>query len=560
MTTSKRTEKARRRAPVEADSVRELFAREMRILGEQLGSVRCIDPLWPDPAWQDRPIEWVETFLGIDLYDRQREILEACHDHRRVAVRSNNKAGKTTVLAAGVLWFAYSFHRARAILMADTEKQVGGALYHEIRRLYAGSGRCLPCSRRAPNGPRPCPHSRILDGVKREDPGTMARTGLKFEDGREIVGFSGGEAEAVAGLSSPNLLVVFDEASGRNFDRVYEGIVGNMAGGGRLWIISNPTRTRGQFHAIFHSSSSVYHCLHVSAFDSPNVKAGRTVVAGLADQQFIDDAREEFGERSPFYRARVLGEFPEAEEGAIFTLEDLEAAVERDEKAKADGPLRVGVDVAGETGTGDESAFAVRRGPKILALHARRGLTPDGHVAEVLGIIANFGNRAEKPRVLIDIEGEPGAKVWGAFLAYVEGHRNPQTGEPPFELVGVRASERAQREPKTYDRVRDELVGCLAAWVRDGGALPKDGKLAAELVTLRWIPHPSGRTKLLGKDKIREIIGRSPDRADAVALCTWEFGTIGAVAAATSSPQPDAHEARTDRVFDPYGADRAFRR
>ena len=559
MTTSKRTEKAKRKVTKAPETIRGLFARELRIFGESLGSVRCEEIEGPDPSWQMRPVEWIENRLGLlELYDKQVEIIEAFRDCRRVAVRSNNKAGKSTIFAAVALWYVSCFDRARVILMANVEKQVGGAVYYEIARLWKNSGRCRACWIADPRGPRPCPHSRVLSGAIREDPGGMARTGIKYPDGREIVGFSGGEAEAVAGLSSPNLLILFDEASGTHFDRLYEGVVGNLAGGGRLGIISNPTRPRGKFYDIFHSGQTVYRCLHVSAFDSPNVKQGRRVIEGLAEQGFIDDAREEFGERHPFYRARVLGEFTEAEEGAIFLTEDIEAAQERDASTPWEGPLRIGIDVAGEKGTGDEIGFAFRRGKKVQ-VYTRRGLSADGIVAESIGIMAEHKKPGEEIRVMLDVEGEPGSKALGAFQAYLESHRNPQTGDTPFTVVQVRASERAQRDPKTYDRVRDELVANLADWMREGGALPKDGKLAAELVTFRWVPHHSGRTKLIGKDKIREIINRSPDRADAVALACWEFGTIGAVAAGDNNAQPDPYEERPDRVFDPYSAERAFR-
>ena len=87
-------------------------------------------------------------------------------------------------------------------------------------------------------------------------------------------------------------------------------------------------------------------------------------------------------------------------------------------------------------------------------------------------------------------------------------------------------------------RTKDRLLGFVnlraqAGWKlrealdpdQDGGspvALPADKDLFAELVAQRYEATPKG-LKLVDKDKISEILGRSPDRADALMMC-WYAG------------------------------------
>jgi phage terminase large subunit len=563
MTTRSTAEEKSRRAHRRAQTLGEDLALSFETFLLTSGLSRAF--AWPSEQWAHDPVGFFRTVLGFEPWEKQIEIAEAVRDHDRVAVRSNNKAGKTTLLAAIALWYLSSHEGARVILTAETSRQVEGALYREVKMLHAGAGRCVDCKRldrerlkrgQAP-GPRPCPHSHILDG----EPGELPHTGIKLDDFRELVGFTSKQAEAVAGVSGSRLLYIFDEASGRSLDKIYQAILGNLSAGAgaKFVLLSNPTRTIGEFFDAFHSKSESWHKIHISAFDSPNVKAGRIVIHGLASQHFIDESRKEFGERSPFYMVRVLGEFPIAEAGAVFTFEAIEHSMASWETATTEGGLTIGVDVAGDSGRGDESAFAVRRGQKIVSLHARHGVSPAGHLVEVLGLIGAHRQRIDEIRVVIDVEGEPGARVWEVFRAWKLAQ--PENAPLPFEPIGVRASFRAERQVLTYERVRDELIASLADWIRGGGALPPDRKLAAELNAFRWVQIASGRNKLAPKETIRELLGHSPDRADAVALACWR-DRMAPATAEVEGPAPamiDPHEAPADRTFDPYSSVGAIR-
>jgi hypothetical protein len=101
-----------------------------------------------------------------------------------------------------------------------------------------------------------------------------------------------------------------------------------------------------------------------------------------------------------------------------------------------------------------------------------------------------------------------------------------------------------------YDRIRDELAANLEIWFRDGGAILEDAKLARELHVLEWMFTQRGRVKLVQKDKLRKILGRSPDRYDALAMSVWEPLSL-ADTPQSMLPAVDDSD-RMEHVLDPY--------
>ena len=57
-------------------------------------------------------------------------------------------------------------------------------------------------------------------------------------------------------------------------------------------------------------------------------------------------------------------------------------------------------------------------------------------------------------------------------------------------------------------------------------ALPVDEKLADELCSMRWSIGLDGKVQLESKDELRTRLGRSPDRADAVAMTCMDDNRI----------------------------------
>lgn len=484
--------------------------------------------------YRENPVAYAHDVLGVQTWSAQDDILKAMTAHRaRVAVRSGQKVGKSKVAAFLALWFYDTHEDARVVVTAPTSRQVDTIFWREIKRHVRRS-------------------AQPIDGRI----GELARTGLKADDQREIVGFTATEAESVAGVSGKNLLYIVDEASGVSRE-IFDAIEGNRASAAaKILLISNPTRTEGTFFDAFHGKKEFYKTFTVSAEQTPNVLERREVIPGLASIDHIEEKRREWGVDSPQYKIRVLGEHSLNEDGKIISIQAIVDAEARWEASPAAGRLHIGVDPAGPGQGGDESAFAVRRGQKIKHVHAASGLTADAHIVQIVGLLgAHHEPNDLTPVVAIDSEGPIGAELFYALRAYLEQHKGA------FILVRVRSSEKATRERRNYDRVRDEMFANFELWLREGGAIPTDAKLSHELHAASWYQLP-GRAllKATPKSELRTILGRSPDRADACMLSVWEPSVLDEVVAEetptkTFSAEPDYGPKPT---MDPYAAMRTW--
>ncbi len=479
---------------------------------------------WPNALYATNPVGFARDILGVNPWSKQVEILEAVANgpHDRVAVRSGHKVGKSHSAAILALWFYCSFDAARVVMTSTTARQVDEILWREIRMMHARSGKCWDCKceekEAAVRGERlriatPCPHSALIGGEMAE----TARSGFRSDDStfREVVGFTARQAEAVAGISGANLLYICDEASGIP-ELVYEAIEGNRFGRARIVMFSNPTQNEGSFYDAFNSKERFFTCITVPSTSTPNYIANRTIIPGLAERTEIDQKAEEWGVKSALYKIRVKGEHAEHEAGRIFSVHLIGEAEKRWAETASDGRLYIGVDPAGEAGSGDEVAFAARRGLKCLKFQVHAGLTDVGHLAATLAMITALKLPRETPVVCVDSEGPVGSKVYIALKNYAEN--NPGV----LELVRVRASDKSLRQPEVYHLMRDALTAALAAWFEAGGAIPEDAKLEKELHAMQWEQRADGKLRVTAKLQLKKILGRSPDRYDALALSCWE--------------------------------------
>lgn len=486
---------------------------------------------FPNPRYRDDPVAFFLEVLGVEPWHKQVEILEGVRDHKRVSVRSGHKVSKSHSAAGLALWFYCSFEDARVVMTSTTSRQVDQILWRELKMVFARSGWCVECKREnkrrlAENPvnpeliPKPCQHSALISQGPREVPRELARTGLKSQDFREIVGFTAKEAEAVAGVSGQNLLYIVDEASGVE-QVIFEAIEGNRAGGARIVLFSNPTRNEGEHFDSFYSKKDLYHGITISSEETPNATTGRTIIPGLAGREWIEEKKQEWGEQSALYKIRVKGEHALAEDGKIFSVHDIGEAESRWIDAPERGRLYIGLDPAGPSGTGDETMFCARRGLKALKFVPHRGLDADQIGIALLALCNELCLPNERAVVVLDREGSVGAEVHGTLRALEE--KLEAGGRCPYVLHAVRASDKAHRQQQVYDRMRDELAANLWDWmVREGGAIPEDAKLSAELHAPSWKPLPNGKQKITRKEDLRKMLGRSPDRFDSLCLAVWE--------------------------------------
>ena len=69
-----------------------------------------------------------------------------------------------------------------------------------------------------------------------------------------------------------------------------------------------------------------------------------------------------------------------------------------------------------------------------------------------------------------------------------------------------------------YANIRSEMYFKVLEWLKAGGCIPNDIDLKSELTVTEYKYTQSGKIILQPKEKIKELTGRSPDRADSLAL------------------------------------------
>ena len=235
-----------------------------------------------DPIWK------AKNMFGFDPWSKQVEILKALRKHKRVAVRSCHGVGKTATAAVAVLDFMTE-GPCRVITTAPTWSQVEQLLWREIALR----------------------HSKIPGG--KDSFGRMFKSSLEVRSDWFAMGLSTDKPERFQGHHAPRMMLVVDEASGID-EAIYEASEGFLtAEEARVLLIGNPTRPTGTFYKAFQKDSGWYP-VHIGAFDAPcftGEKISEEAKKALITQEWVQDAKQQWGEDSSAYKIRVLGEFAE---------------------------------------------------------------------------------------------------------------------------------------------------------------------------------------------------------------------------------------------------------
>jgi phage terminase large subunit len=517
--------------------------------------VRLCERVAPEVSDADRirqicelgPCEFSEQVLGMRPWSRQRDILSSILTHTKVAVRSGHKVAKSTSLAILALWFYCRYPRARVIITAPGYRQVEEIIWREVLWLVR-------------NARIPIPGGGNIS--------EKAATGLRHPlTQAQIIGYTSDKKEAIAGISGPAILYLVDEASGVP-QGIFEAIMGNRAGGNAwLFLISNPTRADGEFYEAFHGKGEEaigakvgYHTIHIDSRESPNF-TGECIdlgypdgVPGLATPAWEEELRLTKGEDSAEYGIRVKGDFAYAEQLKICPMQLLRDAQGRWDEADDDGPLCIGID-AGGIGN-DPLGLAARRSKRLLEVREHYKIGTNEAVVPLLLAIASEHGGLQGGTVVVDADGETGARQYAAVRAYWL-----EAGQGIWRLVRFRGSD-APRKPmdRQYGQQRDMLHCSFRDWLKAGGALPLSRELERQLHAPEFTYDLRMHLKVTpkdGTDGLRERLGRSPDLAEAAMLSTWVSQVREAVAAPVEPVNMDPREAVMaieggQNAFDPY--------
>jgi len=304
---------------------------------------------------------------------------------------------------------------------------------------------------------------------------------------------------AFQGMHARRVLLILDEASGIPLPlwEDADSLIANDES--RILAIGNPDDSRSEFFEVCKPGSG-WKVIHIGAYDTPNFTgevvpdAVRRVLIG---KTWVDEKRKKWGEGNPLWIAKVLGQFPDANDDGLIPL----SWVKRAQLAELspEGPNELGVDVGGG---GDRNVVAHRRGP-VLRIRLRN---------QVADTMVSCGNVIAVMRAV----GATKVKVDEIGIGKGLYDRGKELGLP---FVGVNVG----REPT--DKEQFTNLRAQGYWgFRERFELnqvdldPDDDDLAAQLVDIRFKRTSSGKIQIESKEEMKRRGRDSPDDADASML------------------------------------------
>lgn len=433
--------------------------------------------------WQAEVLESIGRKLraGADLQEAITESLAAgalAAGAIQEAVASGHGIGKSALVAWLIDWGISTHEDTRGVVTANTDTQLRTKTWPELAKWHR---MCI------------CGHWFKLEATALFSKDPAHEKTWRFD----MVPWSEHRAEAFAGLHNQGkrIVLIFDEASAIA-DKIWETSEGALTDKDTeiLWVaFGNPTRSTGRFKDCFGRLSHRWSTRHV---DSRSVRiSNKTQLAAWI---------EDYGEDHDFVRIRVKGEFPKANAKALLSEDEVSAAMSRVLKpdAYAHAPKILGVDVARQGG--DRSVIFPRQG--LVSFRPKEMRIQDSML--VADQVARAWDKWEADGVLIDCTGGWG---WGVYDRLVQMRYRPT----PVDFGGGAFN-------PTFANKRAEIWWDMAAWVKTGGVLPNNPLLKQALLAQSYDHNKRGKLQLDDKDIVRDLIGESPDDADALA-CTFAF-------------------------------------
>lgn len=463
--------------------------------------------------WADDPVGW-DLEAGRDPTDYQQAVMESVAVNKRTAWRGCHAAGKEFVCGSLAIWAAYA-RRSLVLVVSATERQAVHQTMKEVRKAWRAA--------------------RKAHGIG----GELYQGSVRIGGEDRVVALTGSaNVDALTGWHDHEngVVVLISEGQGERLEAAaYDAAEGNVTTEqGRILAAGNPVRPSGRFYEIHQRSS--WERFRTSAFDTPNVKAGEVVRPGFPAPDWPQDVAREYGEDSPFYQGRVLGEFPETSEDSLVKRSWLDRSTKVHREGAldyfADGAdVVVGLDPSHKGP--DATAAAIRQGRVVREIRTWTGeQTTQDVVEQTHKLLAELTGPA-KPRVrelVVDSVGVGSgpADLLEASLRGRKYHHAPISRgrhRPPVRESVIRVtsfnSGRAADDSERFFNVRSAIFWAVREHLEDTEflILPEDEKLIEELTKLRWSLTGRQAVKIEPKDDLKSRLGgRSPDTADALAL------------------------------------------
>jgi hypothetical protein len=332
--------------------------------------------------------------------------------------------------------------------------------------------------------------------------------GKNAEHAHGVICCSPTERENIAGRHNSFVLVIIDEGS-----HIERDIMGGVDGitikpDDRIIMPGNPLLNSG----IFYEAGTInnrdnnpngvgWKLVQISAYDSPNVKAGYEIIPGVVQAEWVREKEAEWADNPEEFYPRVLGLPPEDTAGTIIGSRAIENAA-KVVPPEDSGPVVLSVDPT--WGGADKAVFTVRNDAQLIYSESKLGMKEP----EILDRILELEEEYKVERIIIDTSGNPSV----AHFLEARGHK---------KIEGVHYAGRP-RDTKQFMNQRAEFYFGLRVALKNGFHIPYKYVPALMLQAGVQSVKVGARLKVEDKDNVRVRIGRSPDELDALAQSFYQ--------------------------------------
>lgn len=434
---------------------------------------------------------WAKDKLGYHLWKKQIEIAEALVKYKRVAVKSGHGVGKSFVASIIIAWWVDTRQHTDSVAVSSAPVQNQLGIVWEYLRDHHRKADLF---------------GRItLDNEWKSDSDVLRGMGRKPSNTNE---------HAFQGIHRRNgVLAVLDEGCGIP-ETIFTSVDAITTGRyDAALCVGNPDDINTPFGAIWRNNDPSWHKITISSWDSPNLTGEdfpEEARGGLVTREWIESRKIAWGEDSPRYKSKVLGEFSEDSSSSLFSLGTLARASNTELEIQQESTPVLGVDVA-------------RMGEDYSVVYSYQ----DG----VLRFVDKWSKATamETAQRIVNWAWELGAKevrIDGVGL-----------GGPVIDIVNSKSDARFVTVSMLGNGATpdpDKWFNARAYWYDDlrermfNNHIDMDGEdadLKAELEDLRYhFDNPRNSLQIEKKQEIKRRTGKSPDFADAAA---YACATIG---------------------------------
>lgn len=434
---------------------------------------------------------WAKDKLGYTLWNKQVEIADALLKYKRVAVKSGHGVGKSFIASVILAWWVDTRQNMDSIALSTAPVQPQLGIIWGYVKDHHTKGKLF---------------GRItMENDWYSDTNVHRAYGRKPADNN---------AHAFQGVHRrQGVLAVVDEGCGVP-ETIFTAVDAITTGRhDAALVIGNPDDIDTPFGKIWKDDDESWHKITISSLDSPNVTGEEfpeEASGGLVTPEWIESRKKAWGEDSPRYRSKVLGEFTEDGAGnKLFTQLTLARAIDNELIPTDESTPILGCDIA-RFGDDYSTVYSYQDGVLRLVDKWQKADT----VASAQKI-HDWAIRMGSKEVRVDSVGI-GAGVYDQLvkLSLNEYEIVGMTGNGQSPDIDKWANSRAW----WFDTLREKMFSHKIDMDFE------DTVLKSELEGIQYKFTKRGAIQIESKDEMRARKVKSPDFADAAMYACADLG------------------------------------